>query len=95
MKKFSVVFALCLSPLSAMALDMDEARFVEYSAQQHCLNQTLWDQPAKLEEALVKLEQEFGISEDDLDALDELTARYQADASVTERIEARARELCQ
>ncbi|MCB1835994.1 MAG: hypothetical protein KDH99_00120 [Alcanivoracaceae bacterium] len=94
MKKFSVSVALSLLPLPAMALDMDEARFVEYSARQHCLNQTLWDQPAKLEEALVTLEQEFGIGEDDLDALDELTARYQADAAVTGQIEARARELC-
>jgi hypothetical protein len=93
MKKLSVLFALFL-PVPALALDMDEARFIEYSAQQHCLNQTLWDQPAALEEALVKLEQEFGIGEDDLDALDELTARYQADAGVTERIETRARELC-
>jgi len=93
MKKLSVLLALFL-PAPAFALDMDEARFIEYSAQQHCLNQTLWDQPAALEEALVKLEQEFGIGEDDLDALDELTARYQADAGVTERIETRARELC-
>lgn len=94
MKKWFVFPGLFLLPVSGLALDMDEARFVEYSAQQHCLNQTLWDQPAALEEALLKLEQEFGIGENDLDALDEMTARYQADAGVTERIEARARELC-
>lgn len=94
MKALARIVILALVPVSALALDMDEARFVEYSARQHCLNQTLWDQPAALEEALIELEEEFGVGEQDLDALDALTAEYQADSAVSERIEARARALC-
>lgn len=86
--------ALILLPASALALDMSEQQFIDYSAEQHCLNQKLWDQPAKLEEELMALEEKFGITEDDLDALDALTAKYNADATIQPQIEEKARALC-
>jgi HPt (histidine-containing phosphotransfer) domain-containing protein len=86
--------ALALLPASALALDMSQQQFIDYSAEQHCLNQKLWDQPAKLEEELMALEEKFGITEDDLDALDALTAKYNADPSIQPQIEEKARTLC-
>ncbi len=86
--------ALILLPASALALDMSQQQFIEYSAEQHCLNQKLWDQPEKLESELIKLEEKYGISEDDLDALDALTAKNNADASIQPQIEEKARTLC-
>lgn len=86
--------ALTLLPASALALDMSQQQFIDYSAEQHCLNQKLWDQPAQLEAELIKLEEKFGISEDDLDALDELTAKYNADATIQPQIEEKALVLC-
>ena len=94
MKAVALLASLTLLPVTALALDMDEAQFVDYSAEQHCLNQQYWDQPATLEAELIKLEEKYGIGEDDLDALDALTARYNADADIQSRIEARARTLC-
>lgn len=86
--------ALALLPASALALDMSQEQFIEYSAEQHCLNQKLWDQPAKLEEELMALEEKYGVTEDDLDALDALTAKYNADPSIQPKIEEKARALC-
>ena len=86
--------ALALFPASALALDMSQQQFIDYSAEQHCLNQKLWDQPAKLEEELITLEEKYGISEDDLDALDALTAKNNADVSIQPKIEEKARALC-
>ncbi|MCC1495866.1 hypothetical protein [Alcanivorax sp. 1008] len=86
--------ALTLLPASALALDMSQQQFIDYSAEQHCLNQKLWDQPAQLEAELIKLEEKYGISEDDLDALDELTAKYNADATIQPQIEEKALALC-
>lgn len=86
--------AVALLPTSALALDMSQQQFIDYSAEQHCLNQKLWDQPAKLEEELINLEEKYGISEDDLDALDALTAKYNADATIQPKIEEKARTLC-
>jgi hypothetical protein len=86
--------ALTLLPASALALDMSQQQFIDYSAEQHCLNQKLWDQPAQLEAELIKLEEKFGISEDDLDALDELTAKYNADPTIQPQIEEKALTLC-
>ncbi|MEE4252367.1 MAG: hypothetical protein V2I38_17390 [Alcanivoracaceae bacterium] len=98
MKRFNSVAAfaaaLALLPFSAMALEMNEEQFIEYSAKQHCLNQDLWDQPEQLESELVGLEKSYGITEDDLDALDALTAKYGADAAIQEKIEEKARALC-
>ena len=88
------VAALALLPASALALDMSQQQFIDYSAEQHCLNQQLWDQPAKLEAKLIKLEEKYGIGEDDLDALDALTAKYNADPAIQPQIEEKARALC-
>jgi HPt (histidine-containing phosphotransfer) domain-containing protein len=90
----TVAAALALLPASALALKMDQQQFIDYSAEQHCLNQKLWDQPDKLEKELVKLEKKFGIRDNDLDALDELTAKYNSDTVVQQQIEEKARTLC-
>ena len=97
MKPFTLVAAiaaLALLPASALALDMSQQQFIDYSAAQHCLTKKLWDQPAKLEAELIALEEKYGISEDDLDALDTLTAKYNADPSIQPQIEEKARALC-
>ena len=98
MKPFTLVAAIAaavtLLPGNALALDMSQQQFIDYSAEQHCLNQKLWDQPAKLEAELIALEEKYGISEDDLDALDTLTAKYNADPSIQPQIEEKARALC-
>ena len=85
---------LCIgAPVGAEPL-MDRAQYIDYSAQQHCINQQYWDQPAKQEEELLALEKKLGISEEDYTALDDLAISYGADAEVQEAIEARAREIC-
>ena len=94
MRRTTILIAALVLPASALALNMNQQQFIDYSAEQHCLNQKLWDQPDKLETELMALEKKFGISEDDLDALDALTAKYNADASIQPKIEEKARTLC-
>lgn len=69
-------------------------QYIDYSAQQHCINQQYWDQPKKQEEALLALEKKLGINEDNYTALDDLAMTYDQDTEVLEAIEARAREIC-
>jgi len=88
------LLTLAVLPASALALKMDRTQYIDYAAQQHCLNQTLWDQPDKLENELEKLEKKFGIREKDLDALDDLTAKYNADSEAQSAIETKVRTLC-
>jgi HPt (histidine-containing phosphotransfer) domain-containing protein len=94
MRRTLILLALATLPASALALKMNQQQFIDYSAEQHCLNQKLWDQPDKLESELEKLEKKFGIREKDLDALDDLTAKYNADGDVQAAIEAKVRTLC-
>ena len=85
---------LVVAPALASALDMSQSQYVDYSAEQHCLNQQYWDKPDKLEQALIELEQKFGIGEDDFDALDELTAKYNGNKTVQLAVEGKIRTLC-
>jgi HPt (histidine-containing phosphotransfer) domain-containing protein len=94
MRRTLILIALAVLPASALALKMDRTQFIDYAAQQHCLNQKLWDQPDKLERELEKLEKKFGIREKDLDALDDLTAKYNADSEVQAAVEEKVRTLC-
>lgn len=94
MRRLAIFTATILLSTGAAALDMSKQQFIDYSAQQHCLNQKLWDQPAKLESELMALEEKFGVSEDDLDALDALTAKYNADPAIQTQVEEKARVLC-
>lgn len=85
---------LAATPALLWALDMSQDQYVDYSAQLHCLNQQYWDQPDKLEQALIKLEDKFDIGEQDFNALDALTAQYNGNSAVQSAIEARIHSLC-
>jgi len=95
MKKTIITLAAALACASLHAEPlMDREQYIDYSAQQHCINQQYWDQPKKQEEALLALEKKLGINEDNYTALDNLAMTYDQDTEVLEAIEARAREIC-
>ena len=95
MKKRIMVLATLIASTSVHAEPlMARDQYIDYAAQQHCINQEYWDQPAKQEEALLELEKKMGINEDNYLELDDLAMEYGQDTAVQEAVEARAREMC-
>jgi hypothetical protein len=95
MKKL-LLLTIAFSFSSAVTADelMSEAQFVDYSARQHCINQDLWDQPDKQNEQLFALEKEFGITDENFDAVDALIMDYQQDSQLRGQVEAKVKTLC-
>lgn len=97
MKKLGMT-ALLTSLIPAMAQAappvMTKAQYADYSVQYRCIQQNYHDDLDKKEAELIKLEEQFGLNDDNFDAFDELVTEYERDAAMLDSITERAREAC-
>lgn len=90
----ALLIPFALLPLNASALDMSTDQYVEYMAHQHCANQQYWEQPEQLERTLNALDQQYGIGDDDFDALDDMAMKFAEAPQNQERLEQKVKTLC-
>lgn len=83
-----------LLSLTSDAFDMNAEQYTEYMAHQHCANQQYWEMPEQLERTLSALDQQYGITENDLDTLDEIAMKFSEDPNNQAALEAQVRILC-
>lgn len=92
-----MVFGMLSGLLSSSAWSeplMTKEKYIEYSVQYRCINQKFHDDLSKKEDALIQLDDTFGLNDDNFDAFDELVTEYERDAQVLDTIIARTREQC-
>jgi hypothetical protein len=90
----ALLIPFALLPLNASALDMSANQYIEYMAHQHCANQQYWEQPEQLERTLSALDQQYGIGDDDFDALDDMAMKFAEDPQNQESLEKKVQTLC-
>lgn len=88
------ILALILLPLHASALEMSADQYIDYMAHQHCANQQYWEKPDQLERTLSALDQQYGIGDEDFDALDDMAVKFSQDPKNQDTLEKKVRTLC-
>jgi len=73
---------------------MSKAQYADYSVQYRCIELKLHDDLEKKEQALIKLDDKFGLHEDNFDAFDELITEYERDEALLESVNLRAKNEC-
>ncbi len=83
-----------LSSVASAEPVMDKAQYADYSVKYRCIEQRLHNDLEKKEEALISLDDEYGLHEDNFDAFDELITEYERDESLLESVGERAKTEC-
>lgn len=95
---FLMLFFIILgwhSPSNSLAAPlMSKEQYINYAVQYRCINHEYHDDLNKKEEELIRLDEKFGLNDDNFDAFDELVTEYERDAQVLDQIITRAREQC-
>ena len=73
---------------------MSKAQYEDYSVRYQCAGIRYHDDLAKKEALLLKLEEDFGISDDTFDEFDELIPAYEKDNNLLNTIRARVNKEC-
>ncbi|MDX1450993.1 MAG: hypothetical protein R3183_00445 [Oleiphilaceae bacterium] len=73
---------------------MSAKQYEDYSVRYQCILNRFHDDLEKKEEALVKLDEDFGLNEDNFDAFDELASEYERDQDLLDEVRARVAETC-
>jgi len=73
---------------------MTKAEYADYSVAYRCIEQRFHDNLDKKEEALVALDEKFGLNDDNFDDFDDLITEYERDALLLDSINQRAQTEC-
>ena len=73
---------------------MSKAQYEDYSVRYQCAELRYYDDLAKKEDIILKLEEEFGITDDTFEAFDELIPLYERDDSLLDNVRARVNKEC-
>jgi hypothetical protein len=98
---FTTIFSLVVlfsssllsSPSFAEAF-INKAQYEDYSVRYQCAVLRFHDDLAKKEEILLKLEEDFGITDDTFDEFDELIPVYEKDNKLLDNVRARVSKEC-
>ncbi len=90
---------LLISPLFSSGLAManelmSKAQYADYSVRYQCAQLKHNDDFAKKEEAILAIEDDFGLTEDNFEAFDELVQNYEQDNALLDDIRARVTKEC-
>lgn len=93
----SLVFFLSGSFFSNLLMAdafMTKAQYEDYSVGYQCAQLKFHDDLTKQEEVIIKLEQDFGITDDTFEAFDELIPVYERDNDLLDNIRNRVKKEC-
>jgi hypothetical protein len=90
-----VLFSSTLLPGTSFAEPfLSKAQYEDYSVRYQCAELRYHNDLAKKEEIVIKLEEEFGITEDTFEALDELIPVYEKDDDLLDNVRLRVQKEC-
>ena len=92
-KTLSISLLLITSAVSAEPF-MSKAQYSDYSVLYQCANIKFHDDLEQKEDALMTIENRFGINDDTFDAFDELITEYERDDALLDTIRGRAATEC-
>jgi hypothetical protein len=73
---------------------MTKAQYADYSVQYQCADINFHDDMKKKEAELMRIENSFGLNDDNFDAFDALITEYERDDSLLDQIRTRAKTEC-
>lgn len=73
---------------------MTKAQYADYSVRYQCAQLRHHDDLTKQGEAILKIENDFGLNEDNFEAFDELVQTYEKDDALLDEIRARVSKEC-
>lgn len=73
---------------------MTKAQYADYSVLYRCAEQKFHDDLEKKEAELIRIEDKFGLTDDNFDEFDELVTLYEKDDKYLEKISLRAQVEC-
>ncbi|MFT6390026.1 MAG: hypothetical protein ACJAUP_003426 [Cellvibrionaceae bacterium] len=85
--------SLLSSPSFAEAF-ISKAQYEDYSVRYQCADLRYHDDLAKKEDILLKLEEDFGITDDTFEEFDELIPIYEKDNTLLDNVRARVKKEC-
>ena len=93
---FVVLFSSTLISSNAFAEPfISKAQYEDYSVRYQCAELRYHDDLAKKEALILKLEEDFGITEDTFDAFDELIPVYEKDSNLLNNVRDRVNKECE
>ena len=91
----STLVALFMTASNANAEPlMTKSQYADYSVQYRCAEQLYHHDLTKKEEELIRIEDAFGLNDDNFDEFDELITEYERDDSLLDSIALRAQTEC-
>lgn len=73
---------------------MTKAQYADYSVQYQCADINFHDDIEKKETELIRIEDSYGLNDDNFDAFDELITEYERDDTLLDQIRARTKTEC-
>ncbi len=89
-----LLFLLFVIPSAWAEPLLSKAQYEDYSVLYQCAQLKYHDDLNKKESELLKIEEKFGINDDNFDEFDELITEYEEDEALLERIRVRVSKEC-
>lgn len=90
-----VLFSSSLFSHSSLADPfMSKQQYEDYSVRYQCAELRFHDDMAKKEELILKLEEDFGISDDTFEVFDELIPVFEKDTALLDNVRVRVQKEC-
>jgi hypothetical protein len=96
-KSIATTLSLSLMVLSSQSWAdalMTKDQYADYSVQYQCADINFHDDMGKKEAELLRIENSFGLNDDNFDAFDELITEYERDDTLLDKIRSRAKTEC-
>lgn len=73
---------------------MTKAQYADYSVQYQCADINFHNDMNKKEAELIRIENSFGLNDDNFDAFDDLITKYERDDALLDTIRSRSKTEC-
>jgi len=92
---FGVLFSMLLWSGNGQASElMSKAQYADYSVRYQCAQLRFHDDFAKKEQEILNIETDFGLTDENFEAFDELVQAYEKDNDLLDAIRARVTKEC-
>jgi len=96
-KSIAITFSILLMVLSSQTWAeaiMTKAQYADYSVQYQCADINFHNDMEKKEAELIRIENSFGLNDDNFDAFDELITEYERDDALLDSVRSRTKTEC-